>query len=123
VEFTMLVSLKDGLVSIGGLAVYLFLLSQHLLCLHLWSALSGLVSDFSFLVLISLNIETYSCVIYRNGYRLDDHVRKMTQTLDGYGMDESFHFIVCKLKKMVNKINKQLVGTHGYLELMLIWYT
>jgi len=48
----MLVSLKDGLVSIGGLGVHLFLPSQHLLCLHLWSALSGLVSDFSFLVLI-----------------------------------------------------------------------
>jgi hypothetical protein len=74
----MLVSLKDGLVSIGGLGVHLLLLSQHLLWLHLWSALSGLVSDFSW---------SYSRVIYRNGYRLDDHVRKMTQTLDSNVMD------------------------------------
>ena len=51
-EFTIPVYLKDGLVSIGGPGVHLFLFLQHLLCLHLLSALSGLVSRFAFLVLI-----------------------------------------------------------------------
>jgi len=41
---------------------------------------------------------------YCNDHRLDDSSRKMTQTLDD--MDESFHFIICKLKKMVTVMFK-----------------
>ena len=37
-------SLKDGLVSTGGLGVHLFFFLQHLLYLYLWEALSELVS-------------------------------------------------------------------------------
>jgi len=42
---------------------------------------------------------------YCNDHRLDDSSRKMTQTLDD--MDESFHFIICKLKKMVTRYHME----------------
>lgn len=47
VEFTMPASLKGGLETIGGMAVLLFFLSQHLeFSLH-WHALSELVNSWT----------------------------------------------------------------------------
>jgi len=86
VEFTILVSLKDGLVSIGGLGVHLFLPLQHLLCLHLWSALSKLVSDCAFLILVDVKNRNILLVVSLiklqvKGYELNDSDRKMAETL------------------------------------------
>jgi len=62
-----------------------------------------------FVPLVSLKrIGECTFLALQNDDRLDDNVRKMTQTLDS--MDESFHFIICKLKKMVTRsINNLLI--------------